>query len=59
MKKVLVVGIGPGEYEEMTIRAASALREAQVIVGYTVYVDLVREHFPGMRFLNTPMTQEA
>ena len=31
MKKVLVVGIGPGEYEQMTIRAASALREAQVI----------------------------
>ena len=51
MKKVLVVGIGPGEYEQMTIRAASALREAQVIVGYTVYVDLVREHFPGKRFL--------
>lgn len=47
MKKVLVVGIGPGEYEQMTIRAASALREAQVIVGYTVYVDLVREHFPA------------
>lgn len=43
----------------MTIRAASALREAQVIVGYTVYVDLVREHFPGKRFLTTPMTQEA
>ena len=58
-EKVLVVGIGPGEYEQMTIRAASALREAQVIVGYTVYVDLVREHFPGKRFLTTPMTQEA
>lgn len=59
MKKVLVVGIGPGDYEQMTIRAATALREAQVIVGYTVYVDLVREHFPGKRFLTTPMTQEA
>ena len=35
MKKVLVVGIGPGEYEQMTIRAASALREAQVIVGWS------------------------
>ena len=30
-----------------------------MIVGYTVYVDLVREHFPGKRFLTTPMTQEA
>ena len=59
MKKVMVVGIGPGAYEQMTIRAANALREAQVIVGYTVYVDLVRDHFPGKRFLTTPMTQEA
>lgn len=30
-----------------------------MIVGYTVYVDLVRDHFPGKRFLTTPMTQEA
>ena len=30
-----------------------------MIVGYTAYVDLVREHFPGKRFLTTPMTQEA
>lgn len=59
MKKVIVVGIGPGEYEQMTIRAARALEQADVIVGYTVYVELVQGHFPGKKFLTTPMTQET
>lgn len=54
-----VVGIGPGAYEEMTIQAAEALKNSQVIVGYTVYVDLVKEHFPGKRFLTTSMRQEV
>ena len=56
--KLYVVGIGPGNYEDMTIRAAKALEASQVIAGYTVYVDLVKEHFPGKEFLTTPMTKE-
>lgn len=59
MKKVMVVGIGPGAYEQMTLRAVKALQEAEVIIGYTVYVELVRDHFPGKRFLTTPMTRET
>ena len=59
MNKVYVVGIGPGEYEKMTIQAARVLESCDVIVGYTVYVDLVKEHFPGKEFLTTPMRQEA
>ena len=59
MKKIYVVGIGPGEYEHMTIRAVKALESCDVIIGYTVYVDLVREHFAGKEFLTTPMKQEV
>lgn len=59
MKKVVVVGIGPGGYEQMTLRAAKALAQCDVIVGYTVYVDLVREHYPEKEFLTTPMKQEV
>lgn len=54
-----VVGIGPGEYEQMTIKAVNALRQSQVIVGYTVYADLVRAHFPEKEYLSTPMTREV
>lgn len=59
MKKITVVGIGPGAYELMTKKAEDALRKADVIVGYHVYVDLVKAYFPGKRLLTTPMTQEV
>lgn len=59
MSKIYVVGIGPGAYEQMTIQAVKVLESCNVIVGYTVYVDLVKEHFPGKEFLTTPMKQEV
>lgn len=59
MNKLYVVGIGPGEYEQMTIKAAETLKNCDTIIGYTVYVDLVKEHFPGKEFLTTPMTKEV
>ena len=59
MGKVIVVGIGPGSYEDMTIRADRALQSCDAIVGYGVYVDLVKERYPDKAFYETPMTQEA
>ena len=59
MSKIYVVGIGPGEYEQMTLKAIHALENSDVIIGYTVYVDLVRDHFPGKEFMTTPMKQEV
>ncbi|MFW6678152.1 precorrin-3B C(17)-methyltransferase [Lacrimispora sp. AGF001] len=56
--KLFVVGMGPGSYEDMTIRAVNALKDSEIIVGYTVYVDLLREHFPEKEMLTTPMRQE-
>ena len=59
MAKVFVVGIGPGNYENMTVRVDRALAECDVIVGYPVYVDLVKDRYPGKELVSTPMTQEA
>ncbi len=59
MGKLTVVGIGPGDYENMTVRADRALQACDVIVGYHVYVDLVRNRYPDKEFLTTPMTKEA
>ena len=59
MNKLYVVGIGPGEYEQMTVRAINALKGSDTIIGYTVYVDLVKEHFPGKEFMTTPMKKEV
>ena len=52
------MGIGPGNYENMTIRADRALQDSDVIIGYTVYVDLVKEQYPGKEFMTTPMTRK-
>lgn len=59
MGKVFVVGIGPGNYENMTIRADRALSSCDAIVGYPVYVDLVKDRYPGKELFATPMTQEV
>lgn len=56
---VYVVGMGPGNFDQMTFEARKALEQSDVIVGYTVYVDLLREHFPEKQFLTTPMRQEV
>ena len=54
-----MIGIGPGAYEQMTGKAASALKECDVIIGYTVYVDLVKEYFSDKEFMTTPMKKEV
>ena len=59
MNKLYVIGIGPGEYEQMTLKAIHAMEKSEVIIGYTVYVDLVKEHFPGKEFMTTPMKKEV
>ena len=59
MGKVFIVGIGPGNEENRTIRADRALEACDVIAGYPVYVDLVKDRYPGKELVSTPMTQEA
>ncbi len=58
MKQLYVVGIGPGCYEKMTGEAVDILNMCEVIAGYTVYVDLVREYFKDKEYIVTPMKAE-
>lgn len=59
MNKVYVIGMGPGAYEQMTVKAVRTLKKCDVIVGYTVYIELLKEYFPDKRYLTTSMRQEA
>ena len=59
MGKLFIVGIGPGNYENMTVRADRALSLSDTIIGYHVYVELVRERWPEKEYLTTPMTRET
>ena len=59
MKKITVAGMGPGRESMMTNEALAALDAADVIVGYTVYLELLGNRFAGKEMLSTPMKQEA
>ncbi|MBO7700668.1 MAG: precorrin-3B C(17)-methyltransferase [Eubacteriaceae bacterium] len=59
MKKLSVVGIGPGSRDELTYRAYEVLDESDIICGYTVYVDLVKDMFEGKEFFTTGMMKET
>lgn len=58
MKKLYVVGIGAGNYDGLTVGAVKAIESADVIVGYTVYCDLIKPYFPQREYISTPMMQE-
>ena len=58
MSTVYVVGLGPGAEEQMTVRAQKVLEHCPVLIGYNVYIDLVKEQFPEKTFLSTPMRKE-
>lgn len=56
--KVVVVGFGPGDKGNMTFRAAQAIDEADLIIGYKVYIDILAEHFPGRNYVSSHMMKE-
>ena len=57
--KIYVVGIGAGSADGMTFEARNVLEKADVIVGYTVYAELVKKLFPEKEYFVSAMKQEA
>lgn len=57
--KIYIIGMGPGKEEMMTVEALQALEKSDVIIGYTVYVNLLGERFLGKEMMTTPMRQET
>ncbi|RJX24716.1 MAG: precorrin-3B C(17)-methyltransferase [Dethiobacter sp.] len=56
--KLYVVGIGPGNRGDMTFRAAEAIRESDVIIGYTLYVQLLENLTQGKKVYSSGMRGE-
>lgn len=59
MKEIYVVGIGPGENCKLTLEAREILERCDVIVGYKVYVELIRESFPDKEYIENGMRREV
>ncbi|MGI6639871.1 MAG: precorrin-3B C(17)-methyltransferase [Desulfobulbus sp.] len=57
--KVYVVGIGPGALDLLAPRALAALQQAEVIIGYRTYLNLVEDCFnPRAEVISSAMMQE-
>ena len=56
---ISVVGLGPGAGADLTGRARDALELADVIIGYTAYIELVKQSFPFKETLSTGMRREV
>lgn len=55
---VYVVGLGPGDPQFLTAQAKTALENADVLCGYTVYINLIRSFYPEKEVHATGMTKE-
>ncbi len=53
-----VVGIGPGAEAHATPAALRAIADAELVVGYTTYIKLVRHLLEGKEIIKTGMTEE-
>jgi precorrin-3B C17-methyltransferase len=56
--RILLVGFGPGHADHLTFRAAQAIGEAEVVIGYSTYIDLVAHMLGGKEVIVKGMTEE-
>ncbi|TJX13540.1 precorrin-3B C(17)-methyltransferase [Tissierella creatinini] len=58
MAKLYVIGIGPGGRENMTFKAVDVIKECDVIVGYTPYIEYLGDLVEGKELFSTGMKSE-
>ncbi|MEP3602003.1 MAG: precorrin-3B C(17)-methyltransferase [Stappiaceae bacterium] len=56
--RLSVVGIGPGADDWRTPEATGLLREAEEVVGYSLYLDIVNQHIDGKTRHDFPLGKE-
>ncbi|PZD72207.1 Cobalt-factor III methyltransferase [Acaryochloris thomasi RCC1774] len=57
--RLYLVGTGPGSLDQMTPAAQTAIVQADAVIGYSLYMDLVQSRLrPGQMIETYPITQE-
>lgn len=56
--KIYVIGIGPGNREQMSLLALKAIEASEVIVGYKTYISIVEDLLEGKEIINSGMKKE-
>ncbi len=57
--RITVVGIGPGNEEQMSPKARKALEASDVIIGYSAYIELVEHLLVGKTVISSGMKREV
>jgi len=55
---IFIIGLGPGDFNMMTNQAKNTLEQCDIIIGYQVYIDLIKEYYPNKEYCSTPMKRE-
>ncbi|MCR5215404.1 MAG: precorrin-3B C(17)-methyltransferase [Lachnospiraceae bacterium] len=58
MGVIYILGMGPGSAEYFTEQMKRAVDDSDLIIGYTVYVDLLKKAYPDKIYESTGMKQE-
>lgn len=53
------MGIGPGDPDHMSLRAFKVIKEAEVIIGYKTYIELISDLIEGKEVISSGMTREV
>ena len=55
---IYVVGFGPGDKMYLTGQAKDAIENSDVVVGYSLYAELIKNIYPDKVYITTGMKQE-
>lgn len=58
MGKLYVIGIGPGGLDHITLKAAKAIEESDIVVGYTKYLEMIKPLIENKEVYSTGMRGE-
>lgn len=56
---IYIIGLGPGEKNQITPKALAAIKKSDIIAGYSVYIDLIKDMIDDKEVIQTPMKQEV
>lgn len=56
--KIYIIGAGPGDPKNRTLRMLEAMKESDVVVAYTTYAELVKDLLDGKEVITARMKEE-
>ncbi|MFT3739221.1 MAG: precorrin-3B C(17)-methyltransferase [Breznakibacter sp.] len=59
MQQLFIIGIGPGHGQYLTPQAKAAIAQSDVVVGYSMYLDLIADLVAGKQTFGTGMKRET